>query len=49
MDYHRRHSLLSQVEIAAQQSAYPGTAMGVHEASLILAFHHRVASCKSTR
>lgn len=49
MDYHRRHSLLSQVEIAAQQSAYPGTAMGVHKASLILAFHHRVASCKSTR
>lgn len=46
MDYHRRHPLLPQVEITAQQSPYRRTAMGVHEAGLILAFHHRVARGK---
>lgn len=35
MDYHRRHSLLPQVEVATWQNPYARRAMGMHQAGFV--------------
>jgi hypothetical protein len=44
MDYHRRYSIFPAMEAPAKQSPHPPRAVGVHEASSILAFHNRAPS-----
>ena len=39
MDYHRCNPILSQVEVATQQGAYAGGAVGVYEGCPLFPLH----------